>query len=189
MSDALQLLLNLDQDAIRATSELRCGPATAILTLASAWWVKGPLLVGAGWCVDLRCRRVFPLVALAATLSFFVASGLNAVMKALVDRGRPPEEIGFDALVGVPGSPSFPSGHAMTAFAVAAAVALLAPRLRWPVLGLAAVIGFSRVYLGVHFWLDVLAGAALGAAIGLLVASSLRRRAGAASAAGTMPAG
>ena len=52
----------------------------------------------------------------------------------------------------------------MTAFAVAGGVALLAPRLRWPVLGLAAVIAFSRVYLGVHFWLDVLVGAALGVA-------------------------
>ncbi len=58
----------------------------------------------------------------------------------------------------------------MTAFAVAGAVALLAPRLRWPVLGLAALIAFSRVYLGVHFWIDVLAGAALGLAIGLGVA-------------------
>jgi membrane-associated phospholipid phosphatase len=81
----------------------------------------------------------------------------------------------------------------MSAFAVAGAVALLAPRLRWPVLGLAAVIGFSRVYLGVHFWLDVLAGATLGLAIGLLLAWSLRRwrsrHAGAASAAGTGPPG
>jgi undecaprenyl-diphosphatase len=65
----------------------------------------------------------------------------------------------------------------MSAFAVAAAIALLAPRLRWPVLGLATVIGFSRVYLGVHFWLDVVAGAAFGMAIGTLVAIALRRAA------------
>ena len=63
----------------------------------------------------------------------------------------------------------------MTAFAVAGAVALLAPRLRWPVLGLAAVIAFSRVYLGVHFWIDVLAGAVLGIAVGLCVAWPLHR--------------
>jgi membrane-associated phospholipid phosphatase len=174
MSDALQLLVNLDQDAIRATSGLRCGPATAILTLASAWWVKGPLLVAAGWGADLSRRRVFPLVALAATLSFFAASSVNAALKALFDRSRPPVAMDFDALVGVPGSPSFPSGHAMTAFAVATALALLAPRLRWPVLGLAVVIAFSRVYLGVHYWLDVLVGAALGAAIGLSLAWSVR---------------
>jgi membrane-associated phospholipid phosphatase len=175
MSDALQLLVNLDQDAIRATSGLRWTPATAILTLASAWWVKGPLLVAAGWCADLRSRRVFPLVAVAATLSFFVASGVNAALKALFDRSRPPIDMDLHALVGVPGSPSFPSGHAMSAFAVASALALLAPRLRWPVLGLAAVIAFSRVYLGVHYWLDVLVGAALGSAIGTGMALATRR--------------
>ena len=175
MTDALQLLLHLDQLAIRATGELRWGPATAVLTLISAWWVKGPLLIGLGWCSDVSRRRVFPLVAAAATASFFLASSLNFVLKGVVDRSRPPEAIGFDALVGVPGSPSFPSGHAMSAFAVAGAVALLAPRLRWPVLGLAALIAFSRVYLGVHFWIDVLAGAALGFAVGLGVAWPLHR--------------
>ena len=66
----------------------------------------------------------------------------------------------------------------MSAFATATAVAVLAPRLRAPVLALATVIAFSRVYLGVHFWLDVLVGAALGAAIGIAVATALRRAAG-----------
>ena len=41
-------------------------------------------------------------------------------------------------------------------------------------LALAALIAFSRVYLGVHFWIDVLAGAALGLAVGLCVAWPLR---------------
>jgi membrane-associated phospholipid phosphatase len=177
MGDVLQLLVDLDHDAIRATSELRWAPATAVLALLSAWWVKGPLLVAVGWGADLRCGRRFPLVALAASIAFFLATGLNAALKALVDRHRPPEEIGLDALVGVPVSPSFPSGHAMTAFAVAGAIALLAPRLRRPVLVLAAAIAFSRVYLGVHFWLDVLVGAALGLAIGLGCAAALRRAA------------
>ena len=175
MTDALQFLLHLDELAIRATGELRWEPATAVLAFVSLWWVKGPLLIGLGWCSDVRCRRVVPLVAAAATASFFLASGLNYVIKALVDRSRPPEAIGFEALVGVPGSPSFPSGHAMTAVAVAGAVALLAPRLRGPVLALATLIAFSRVYLGVHFWIDVLAGAALGLAVGLCVALPLHR--------------
>ena len=175
MGNALELLVGLDHDLVRATSELRWSPATAVLAFVSAWWVKGPLLVAAGWCADLRNRRLVPLVALAATVSFALASWLNALLKALVGRSRPPHEMGLEAIVGLPGSPSFPSGHAMSAFAVAAAIALLAPRLRWPVLALAAVIGFSRVYLGVHFWLDVLAGAALGMAIGALIALAARR--------------
>ena len=175
MTDALQLLLSLDEDAIRATSELRWEPATALLTLLSAWWVKGPLLVCAGWCTDLRCRRAIPLVALAATVSFFVASGLNWLIKGLVGRDRPPHSMDLDALVALPASPSFPSGHAMSAFAVAAAIAVLAPRTRGAVLGVAAAIAFSRVYLGVHFWIDVLAGAGLGIAVGVAVAVLARR--------------
>jgi membrane-associated phospholipid phosphatase len=175
MHDVLHLLVALDQDAIRATAELRWQPATGMLALVSAWWVKGPLLVAAGWGADLRNRRIVPLVAIAGTVSFALAAWLNAIVKALVGRSRPPDEIGLHAATTVPASPSFPSGHSMSAFAVATAIALLAPRLRWPVLGLAAVIAFSRVYLGVHFWLDVLAGAALGIAIGALIALATRR--------------
>jgi len=183
MGEIVDLIVGVDHDAIRATGELRWAPATAVLALVSAWWVKGPLLVAVGWWADLRSGRRLPLVALAATLSFFVASGVNAALKALFDRSRPPIDMDLHALVGVPGSPSFPSGHAMSAFAVATAIALLAPRLRRPVLAFAAVIAFSRVYLGVHYWLDVLVGAALGAAIGLALAWSVaacrRRYAGA----------
>jgi membrane-associated phospholipid phosphatase len=176
MTHILHLLLTLDRSAIRTTSELRWQPATAVLVLVSAWWVKGPLLVAVAWSEDLRDRRRVPLVALAATASFFIASAVDAVLKTLVDRSRPPEALGVHALIAVPASPSFPSGHAMTAFAIAGVVAVLAPRLRWPVLALAALIGFSRVYLGVHFWLDVLVGSALGLAIGFAVARPLRSR-------------
>ena len=175
MGNTLQLLLDLDRDAVRATADLRWDPATALLLLASAWWVKGPLLVGVGWCADLGNRRLLPLVAGSAALSFALASWLNSVLKALFDRSRPPHEIGLDAIGGVPISPSFPSGHAMHAFAVAAAIAVLSPRLRLPVLAVAALIAFSRVYLGVHFWLDVLAGAVLGMAIGACIALAIRR--------------
>jgi undecaprenyl-diphosphatase len=175
MGNAVQLLVGLDEDAVRATTALRWSPATAFLLLASAWWVKGPLLVAVGWCADLGNRRILPLVATTATLSFALASWANAVLKALFDRSRPPDALGLEALGSVPTSASFPSGHAMSAFAVAAAIAVLSPRLRWPVLAVAALIAFSRVYLGVHFWLDVLVGAALGISIGASTAIGMRR--------------
>ena len=58
-----------------------------------------------------------------------------------------------------------PSTHAATAFAAAVAVSLVHPRLRWPLVVLASLVSVSRVWLGVHYPTDVLAGAALGTAI------------------------
>jgi undecaprenyl-diphosphatase len=68
-----------------------------------------------------------------------------------------------------------PSGHAMNAFAGAVLLAAAVPRARWPLLVLAALIALSRVYLGVHFPSDVIAGALLGSAIGAAAAWLLAR--------------
>ena len=49
------------------------------------------------------------------------------------------------------------------------------PRVRLPLLGLAALVALSRVYLGMHYWSDVLAGSLLGVAIGLAAVWLVRR--------------
>ena len=87
-------------------------------------------------------------------------------LKAPIPRERPR----VHALVPRPHDHAFPSGHAATSFACATILAAAAPRLRVPLFVLAALIAWSRVYVGVHYPLDVVAGAALG----LLVATALR---------------
>ena len=92
----------------------------------------------------------------------------NSLIKPLVQRTRPYDVApGFALLVAPENSFSFPSGHTITAFAAATAIAFAGPRwLGWSAFALAAIIGFSRLYLYVHFPTDVLVGAVLGSGCG-----------------------
>jgi undecaprenyl-diphosphatase len=104
------------------------------------------------------------------------AALLVTVLKESFDRARPPvADPGLDPVGIVPASASFPSGHAATAFAAAVAIALVYPRLGRPLLALAVVIAVSRVYLGVHYVLDVAVGTVLGIVVGIAAAWLVRR--------------
>jgi undecaprenyl-diphosphatase len=116
----------------------------------------------------LRRRRWLALAAFAVTES--LAPMFSVLLKALIDRSRPP-----DGLIHV-GGPSFPSGHVTYAGATCVALVLLftAPgthRRWWWALASLGVLGmaWSRTYLQVHWLSDVTAGALLGSGIALLV--------------------
>lgn len=116
----------------------------------------------ATWCLQLGRRRL----AFVLTANALAAWGLNVLLKHLFARARPDL---FDEITR-PASYSFPSGHSMESMAVygavAAVVASAHPRSRPFVIPAAALlivaIGFSRVYLGVHWPFDVIAGFAAG---------------------------
>lgn len=178
---ALAVVTDLDRDALGAVIELRTGVLTTLMVLASAWWLYGLVIPAIGAAADLRRRpRAVPWSGLLAGAALLVASLGVQLIKALVDRARPPlGDPGVTALVPLPHDASFPSGHAASAFAAAGVVALLHRRLRLPVLALAALVAVSRVYLGVHYPLDVLAGAAVGLTIAwaaVALARAARRR-------------
>jgi undecaprenyl-diphosphatase len=71
---------------------------------------------------------------------------------------------------------SFPSGHAATSFACATVLSAYAPRYRVPFFALATLIALSRIYNGMHYPTDVLAGAVLGVLTALLLLARVRRR-------------
>ena len=165
-----EVLSALDAEVSALAEGMRWEPLTLVFVLASAWWVKWPVLVALGACGDASCRRRLPTALAAGLGAVGAAALLVTVLKALFDRARPPFADGIDPVGIVPASASFPSGHAATAFAAAVAVGLVHPKLRKPLLALAAVVALSRVYLGVHYVLDVTAGMLLGVAIGFVAA-------------------
>ena len=105
------------------------------------------------------------------------AAAMNVLAKLIVHRARPH----FWPSIAPETDYSFPSGHAMISLAVLLAAVLLAwpTRWRWPLLLLGGLfvglIGLSRLYLGVHYPSDVLAGWAAGGAWGCAVLLTARR--------------
>lgn len=176
------MIARWDRAVVEAVQHLHWGPANWCFEHLSDWWVKSLVIVGIGLVADLLGRRRFPYGAGLGALSYLAAEGLSSLLKGVFDRPRPSVvDPAVHPLVAVPTNGSMPSTHAATAFAAAVAVGLVHPRLRWPLLALASLIAFSRVWLGVHYLSDVLVGAALGATIGLVLwhLSKMRRLDGA----------
>lgn len=110
--------------------------------------VKGLREVGVVMALSLATQAVFN----------------NILLKPLVARMRPYEySEKVVLLVGKANDFSFPSGHTGSAFAIAVVVCLMLPRKYGIVaLGMAVLMGYSRLYVGIHYPTDVLGGALLG---------------------------
>jgi membrane-associated phospholipid phosphatase len=142
LTDALRLVSRLGGPSVLVV----LGVILMVVFVGHRWW-RGAIVL---------------FVAMAG------ASVLDTTLKLAFHRARPTPYFGY----ALPESYSFPSGHALFAFCCfTAGAALLAPRLqhpalRWLVWAVAAslvlAIGFSRIYLGVHYPSDVLAGYAVG---------------------------
>jgi undecaprenyl-diphosphatase len=103
---------------------------------------------------------------------------VNQPLKRAGERRRPDREgLGVPPArwVRMPSSTSFPSGHSASAAAFAVAVGDVLPRLRVPLRAAALVVAFSRVYTGVHYPSDVVAGMTAGALLGRLVSRAAHR--------------
>jgi len=113
--------------------------------------------------------------------AYAVAEASSHLLRRLVGRDRPPVDYPEpEPLVDVPGDPALPSGHASTSFACAAVLAWVTPLPALPLFAVAALVAFSRVYVGAHYPLDAVAGAALGLAVAtaLRLLAEGRRRSG-----------
>src|SRR4051794_17131022 len=174
-------LLDVDADArdsLHGFAVTHAGMVSATRTLStigSAVFYLPLFALVAAWLL----WRGRPRLALFVAVTTAGSAGLNALVKLAVHRARPvlPEPVAHANGL------SFPSGHAQSAMVAASVLGLLAlPRLRgaWRAVAVAAgvawvlAIGFARVFLGVHFVSDVLAGYVLGAAWVAAMAAAFR---------------
>jgi len=123
------------------------------LGLAFAMWIGGAHYG--------RAMAIFMPVTVWVTLA------VNYAVKEKLRRERPvSSESGLEPLVGVPASKSFPSSHAAMSFAAATVFTYFQPSFWYFFYALALVMSWSRVYAGVHYPSDVVAGAAVGLVMG-----------------------
>jgi membrane-associated phospholipid phosphatase len=159
----------LDHPVARFVAAHRSAALTVVMRLVSS--AGGPVVLGtvtaaAGLLLGATWRSWVPVLIVGVTLAG--SGGLTLVLKAALSRPRPPLR---DALAPADGY-AFPSAHAATAAAAFGVLAyLVAIRLRhwnaqvtvWACAAmLTALVGISRVYLGVHWTTDVLGGWAFG---------------------------
>jgi undecaprenyl-diphosphatase len=153
------------------------GALDAVMRFAAEQLIFASFAVVAALCgLQLVRRRVLPVVLVGIALALAYAGGLAAA--GLVPEERPftshPE---IHQLIPHEAGQSFPSDHSLAAFALAfATLAFLSRRWGAVLLPAAALIGFSRVYGGVHYPGDILGAALLaGLGIALVVAAAHAR--------------
>ena len=171
VSSVLRWIQRVDESLLRwAAEHLRTlhldGFMLFYTRLGNAGWIF--IAVAVVLLVFRKTRRAGGSALAGMTLGLLCT---NVVLKPMVARARPWVVMSdFVPLTVSSDMNSFPSGHTCAAFAFGAAVCAVLPS-KWAkaaALIAAALMGFSRIYVGVHFVTDVLAGAAVGVACGCL---------------------
>ena len=173
-------MIGVDRGIDRWIVEHRWGPLDLLFEALSlvgsygiVWLLIAVAISGFSWSRPWLWTRVGVAILLSESIS--------GALKDWIGRDRPPlVDPDPEPLVSLPVTHSFPSGHATVSFACATTLALAVPRLQVPLYALAALIAFSRVYVGVHYPLDVLGGAVLGVGIAIalrMLQAVLRRSA------------
>ena len=100
-----------------------------------------------------------------------LVTAVTQTLKALIVRDRPFTTYPYIEKLSSGGDSSFPSGHTLEAFAMAAAISLLFPKKKIiiPIYAWAVLVAYSRMALGVHYPTDVLAGIVIGSLVGWFV--------------------
>jgi undecaprenyl-diphosphatase len=139
----------------------------SIITNVNNWYITFLFLLG---LLFFKGGRLGKLSALGILILITITDqSSHKILKELFDRARPCNVLS-DVLtpLGCTGSYSFPSNHAVNNFAAASFFATLYPGYRTILFIIASLVALSRVYLGLHYPSDIIAGAAIGFIFGYL---------------------
>lgn len=126
------------------------------------------------WGKDTGQRDKNQKGVICASISLGLAQGFVSICNAFCFRTRPFEVLPANLLFYQPTDSSFPSNSVTVVFGLAFAIFLANKKVGGWLLALAALHAFSRVYVGIHYPFDVLAGAAGGMLIAFLVTRAVR---------------
>lgn len=131
--------------------------------------VFGCLIMMALWTGirDSEKRRHMQKGIMVASSSLGTCQGMVEIINNLWQRPRPFEELDVNLLFYPPTDPSFPSNSASVLFGMAWGIFLYNRKAGSVLLALAAIMGFSRVYVGIHYPLDIVGGMVLGLLVAL----------------------
>lgn len=175
-----QALLSMDKDLFVKINQQWTSPFLnsffSTFTNLHHWkffqFVMAPVILFFWW---FKVRRQIFAVVIAASATIFLADTIcYRGIKEYTFRDRPFTNAQLNAEVRVgyrPESSSFPSNHAVNCFALATVLTWYYPTLWMVFFFIAGLVGYSRVYVGVHYPLDVV----IGAILGVLIASFLIR--------------
>jgi len=138
------------------------------ITDSSNWFL--PLIVFYIYLFRDDWRRALKAFLIAAVCLVLTDAVAAQIIKPVLGRIRPSHELAdmVRLLVGKGGKYSFPSNHAANSMAFAIVTGFFYPQMRRWLLVIPILVGFSRVYVGVHFPGDVMAGALFGYLMGNL---------------------
>jgi undecaprenyl-diphosphatase len=180
MMPFIEMLTSLDKTLFLFLNAAFAHPVLDVVfkngTEASFWIIPGII---AAVLFIVRKKKEALLVLGLGIIIVAITDPLSArVLKPLFGRHRPchPDMFveGGRFLCGMRHSLSFPSVHAVNIFAQATMLAMFYPRWKWIYFSFACFIGYSRIYVGVHYPGDVLFGAVVGTIIALLVVYTYR---------------
>lgn len=175
--------LNFDLSVFQWIQSIQNPALNAIFKVITTLGDSGIIFILLG--LVLLCTKKYRKAGVAVIVALLVMEvGNNLVLKELFARPRPfnlefdwwNEVYKFPEIVSRPSSYSFPSGHTSSAFAATIAVLWYDRKIGIPATVFAFIMGFSRIYVQVHYCTDVLAGALVGivyALLGVLIAKYL----------------